>query len=69
MIRSFNPSPPTVGVELEWQLVDRSTLDLRDGILPLAELLPKECCIKPEMLQTAVETVTPPRESTALLRP
>ena len=69
MIRSFHPSPPTVGVELEWQLVDRSTLDLRDGILPLAELLPDERSIKPEMLQTAVETITPPCESTAILRP
>ena len=35
MIRTFTASPPTVGVELEWQLVDRTTLDLREGVLPL----------------------------------
>jgi glutamate---cysteine ligase / carboxylate-amine ligase len=68
MIRTFHPSGPSVGVELEWQLVDRSSLDLRAGVLNLAELMPNEPCIKPEMLQTSVETVTPPGESTAALR-
>ncbi len=68
MIRSFRPSPPTVGVELEWQLVDEETLDLRDGILPLIEVLSDDPCIKPEMLQPAVETITPAAESTAALR-
>lgn len=69
MIRTFLPSPPTVGVELEWQLVDTSTLDLREGVVPLIELLRDEPCVKPELLQTAVETITPPGESTAALRP
>ncbi len=68
MIRTFVPSARTVGLELEWQLVDAATFDLRDGIMPLAELLPNERCIKPEMLQTAVETITGPGENTASLR-
>jgi carboxylate-amine ligase len=69
MIRSFRPSPPTVGVELEWQLVDEGTLDLRDAIMPLIEVLSGDPYIKPEMIQPAVETITPPAESTAALRP
>ena len=69
MIRTFNSSPPTVGIELEWQLVDTSTLDLRDGVVPLVELMRDEPRVKPELLQTAVETVTLPGESTAALRP
>lgn len=69
MIRTFRSSPPTVGIELEWQLVDTSTFDLRDGVVPLCELLRDEPCVKPELLQAAVETITLPGESTAALRP
>lgn len=69
MIRTFNSSPPTVGVELEWQLVDTSTLDLREGVVPLCELVRDEPCVKPELLQTAVETITVPGENTVALRP
>ena len=69
MNRTFFPSPPTVGIELEWQLVDTTTLDLRDGVVPLVELVGAEPFVKPELLQTAVETITPPGESTGALRP
>jgi carboxylate-amine ligase len=69
MIRDFNPSPPTVGLELEWQLVSRSTLDLEDGIVPLLSRLPGEPLVKPEVLQATVETITAPMRSTAALRP
>ncbi len=69
MNRTFFSSPPTVGVELEWQLVDTTTLDLRDGVVPLVELLGAEPSVKPELLQTAVETTTRPGESTGALRP
>ncbi len=69
MIRTFRPSPPTVGVELEWHIVDRSTLDLAEGVVPLAGILSGDPCIKPEMLQTSVETISLPAESTAALRP
>lgn len=69
MIRTFLPSPPTVGIELEWQLVDRSTLDLRDEVMPLIDVFRDEPCVKPEVLAAAVETITPPGESTVTLRP
>lgn len=69
MTRTFTTSPPTVGVELEWQLVDARTLDLRDAIMPLLERLGHDPCVKPELHQSAVETIAPPAESTAALRP
>ncbi|MCC6554365.1 MAG: YbdK family carboxylate-amine ligase [Polyangiaceae bacterium] len=69
MIRHFHPSPPTVGLELEWQLVRRATLDLEDGVLPLIDLYLDDPCVKPEVIQTSVETITPPMPSTAALRP
>ena len=68
MNRTFLPSLPSVGVELEWQLVDAETFDLRAGITPLAELLADDPCVKPELLQTALETITTPHESTVALR-
>jgi carboxylate-amine ligase len=69
MIRHFLPSPPTVGVELEWQLVRRATLDLEDGILPLLDRCRDEPFVKPEVIQPSVETITAPMPSTAALRP
>lgn len=52
----FNPSPPlTVGMELELQLLDRESLDLADGILPLLELYPDSAYVKPEFIQNTVE--------------
>ncbi|MDI3285592.1 YbdK family carboxylate-amine ligase [Polyangium sp. 15x6] len=68
MTRDFHPSPPTVGLELEWQLVHRETLDLHDGILPLIGLLPPDPLVKPEAIEPCVEVVTDPMASTALLR-
>lgn len=68
MTRDFQPSPPTVGLELEWQLVHHETLDLHDGILPLLELLPPDPLVKPEAIEPCVEIVTAPMASTALLR-
>lgn len=68
MKRTWCSSQPTLGVELEWQLVDRSTLDLRDGIVALFDLLSDDPGIKPELHQAAVETITPPAVSTAALR-
>ncbi|MDC0744729.1 carboxylate-amine ligase [Polyangium mundeleinium] len=68
MPRDFHPSPPTVGLELEWQLVHHETLDLHEGIAPLLALLPPDPCIKPEVIEPCVEVVTAPMASTALLR-
>lgn len=51
--------PQTVGLELELQLLDRQTLDLADGILPLLDLYPDNPWIKPESIQNTVELITP----------
>jgi carboxylate-amine ligase len=52
----FNPSPePTVGVEWELQLLDPTTCDLIDGIMPLMEFFPSAEFVKPEYIQSCVE--------------
>lgn len=57
----FCPSKPlTVGMELEFQLVNAHTYDLADGILPLLEWYPHTEFIKPEMIQETVEVVSRP---------
>ncbi|HSK99811.1 MAG TPA: hypothetical protein VK869_05700 [Rubrobacteraceae bacterium] len=43
--------PRTIGMELEFQLLDAHTLDLVDGILPLMNLYPGSPYIKPEVVQ------------------
>jgi carboxylate-amine ligase len=48
-------SQPTVGAEWELQLVDATTLDLYDGILPLMEFFPDTVFVKPEYIQSCVE--------------
>ena len=49
---------PTVGLEMEFQLLDGQTLNLANGILPLMRQYPDEVCIKPEMNQATVEVNT-----------
>ncbi len=52
----FAPSSPTsIGMEMEFQLLDPVTLDLVDGILPLIQLYPDHPYIKPEFIQNTVE--------------
>lgn len=46
---------PTLGIEIEFQLLDPDTLDLADGILPLLHGYPEEPCIKAEFTQSTVE--------------
>ncbi len=61
----FKPSPrPTVGIELELQLLDAKTLDLTDGIMPLIEFFPGNELVKPEFIQSCVEIVSPVAEDT-----
>jgi carboxylate-amine ligase len=48
-------SQPTVGVEWELQLLDATTMDLYDGILPLMEFFPDTGFVKPEYIQSCVE--------------
>lgn len=55
----YIPSQPlTVGVELEFQLLDRESLDLVNGIQPLIDLYPDSPYIKPEFNQNTVEVAS-----------
>jgi len=57
--------PQTIGLEYEMQLLDRKSLDLRDGILPLLEFFPDNPYVKPESIQNTVEVITPVCRSVA----
>ncbi|BBA32682.1 carboxylate-amine ligase Nhal_1372 [Methylocaldum marinum] len=46
---------PTVGIEIEFQLLDPVSFDLVDGILPLLRNYPAEPRVKPEFTQCTVE--------------
>ncbi len=45
----------SVGVEWELQLLDKETLDLFDGIMPLMEFFPDTNFVQPEFIQSCVE--------------
>ena len=51
---------PTLGVELELNLVDAQTLALRSGVVPILESLPPELhgSVKPELFQCYLEINT-----------
>ncbi|MFZ5558972.1 MAG: carboxylate-amine ligase [Pseudomonadota bacterium] len=51
---------PSIGAELEFQLLDTGTLDLTDKILPLVELYPDSAFVKPEYVQNTVEIASRP---------
>lgn len=56
MTMRFKASKPlSIGVELELQLLDASTLDAVDGIMPLMEFYPHSPYVKPEFIQNTVE--------------
>ena len=56
MIDEFIPSEPlSVGVEMEFQLVDRESRELVNGITPLIEIYPDSPYVKPEFIQNTVE--------------
>lgn len=61
----FAPSPGTVGIELELQLVDSESLDLVDRILPLMERLGETPFVHCEIMQNTVEICTPVEWSAA----
>lgn len=52
-------SVDTIGMEIEFQLLDPASLDLVEGILPLMERYPDSPYIKPEFIQNTVEVATP----------
>ncbi|MFW5966019.1 MAG: carboxylate-amine ligase [Persicimonas sp.] len=66
----FSPSKPlTVGVEIEYQLVNARSYESADGILPLLEFYPDDEHIKPELVQETVEVASKPSESVTELEP
>ncbi len=58
----------SVGLELELQLLDGQTLDLRDGIVPLMEFYPGAERVCPEFIQSCVEINSGRCESVVELR-
>ena len=48
-------SGPTLGIEIEFQLLDPDHFDLVDGILPLLQEYPDNPRVKPEFTQSTVE--------------
>lgn len=52
-------SPDTIGMEIEFQLLDPVSFDLIDGILPLMQRYPDNPNIKPEFIQNTVEVASP----------
>jgi len=66
MTIDFFPSQSlTVGVELELQLLDRESLDLIDGIMPLIDIYPGSPYVKPEFIQNTVEITSKIGRNTA----
>lgn len=68
MTLAFLPSGPTVGVELEWHLVDAGTLTLADAVGDVLAAFAGDEHIKPELLQCALEVTTSPAVNIAALR-
>ena len=55
----FKPGDPySIGVELEYQLLDALGLDLSDRVMPLLELVPDNPHVKPEFIQNTVEVTS-----------
>lgn len=58
-IIEFNGSSErTIGMEIEFQLLNSETLDLVNGIIPLMEHYPDIIYIKPEFIQSSVEVMS-----------
>jgi glutamate---cysteine ligase / carboxylate-amine ligase len=65
---AFHPSAEfSVGMEMEFQLIDPETLDLADAVVPLLQRLPDEPHVKPEFFQASVEVASPPARDIAEL--
>ncbi|NNK92627.1 MAG: YbdK family carboxylate-amine ligase [Acidimicrobiia bacterium] len=60
MIRFEGSGAHRIGMEMEFQLVDGTTWDLVNGLLPLLELFPDSEFVKPEFIQNSVEIASPP---------
>ena len=49
----------SIGMEIEFQLLDRQTLKLKEGILELMEFYRSNPFVKPEFIQNTVEVISP----------
>ena len=58
--RFLNNERPTLGIEVELQLVDARTMALRGSIAEVLDALPAElhASVKPELLQCCLEVTT-----------
>jgi carboxylate-amine ligase len=64
----FHPSDtPSVGMEMEFQLVDSSSFALVDGVMPLLELYPDHTHVKSEFIQTTIEVASKPCQNVSEL--
>ncbi len=54
----ISSDPHSIGIEVEYQLLDAKSLELVDGIIPLIEFYPDSLCIKPEFVQNTVEVAS-----------
>lgn len=59
---------PTLGMETEWQLVDRDTLDLVSGVVPLIDHMADASNVTSEYMQSAVEINSPVCKNATELR-
>lgn len=61
MNEAFKSSPGrTIGIEMEFQLVDPVSYDLVDAALPLLEFFPDRRYVKPELTQNTIEVASEP---------
>lgn len=58
LMEFFASDPRTIGVEMEYQLVDAESLELVDRIMPLMACFPHEAHVKPEFIQNTVEVAS-----------
>ena len=64
----FTPSEQfSVGMEMELQLLDATSLDLVEGIMPVLKLFPDSPHIKAEFIQNSVEVTSDPCPNVAAL--
>lgn len=65
MVQFQTSKPLTVGMELEFQLLNAKSLELADGIMPLLEYYPNSDNVQPEFIQETVEVVSDPCDDIA----
>ena len=49
----------SIGMEIEFQLLDSASLDLRDGVMDLMKFYRENPYVKPEFIQNTIEIASP----------